>query len=238
MSSSQKAKGVADIVFLIDATGSMQPCIDALKENINSFINSLTTTDANNSSPVKHWRSKVVGYRDFEVDPIPIIDNPFVETSEQLATQLSKITAEGGGDEPESLLEGIFHVASMPVSAKGEPYNGNSWRPANAAARIVVIFTDASFKEPLEKPKGATIDDVFNKLTSTKIILSIFAPDIPCYEKLSEMDKAEWNVIKGGSTPQESLALFTANKENFKKTLAQLARTISVSAEVISVDQL
>ena len=37
-----KAKGVVDIVFLLDATGSMGPCIAALKTNIGLFIDSLT----------------------------------------------------------------------------------------------------------------------------------------------------------------------------------------------------
>ena len=33
-STGNKTKGVCDIVFLIDATGSMQPAIDDLKRNI------------------------------------------------------------------------------------------------------------------------------------------------------------------------------------------------------------
>jgi hypothetical protein len=32
-----KVKGIVDIVFLLDATGSMQPCIDAVKNNIAAF---------------------------------------------------------------------------------------------------------------------------------------------------------------------------------------------------------
>ena len=36
-----KTKGVCDIVFLIDATGSMQPAIDDIKRNISKFFNEL-----------------------------------------------------------------------------------------------------------------------------------------------------------------------------------------------------
>ena len=61
-----KTKGVADIVFMIDVSGSMAPCIDALRQNIETFVDSLSSGDANNAAPVKDWRAKVVGYRDLE----------------------------------------------------------------------------------------------------------------------------------------------------------------------------
>ena len=37
-----KTKGVADIVFIVDVSGSMKPCIDALRINIEAFIDSLS----------------------------------------------------------------------------------------------------------------------------------------------------------------------------------------------------
>lgn len=232
MSEQQKTKGVVDIVFVIDATGSMSPCIDALKTNIQTFVTTLTTTDANNSPSVKDWRAKVLGFRDFDHDAIPIIDNSFVSSVDELRGQLASLRAEGGGDEPESLLEAIYKVATMSATGKGEPANPARWRHRTSAARVVVIFTDASFKEPLHEPRGATLDDVFNQLMANRIILSIFAPNMPCYERLSEVDKAEWNVVEGGATPQESLALFTTDQKNFAETMRQLAKTISKTADV------
>src|SRR3954467_14180907 len=35
-----RTRGVADIVFLIDISGSMRPCIDALRRNIETFVDS------------------------------------------------------------------------------------------------------------------------------------------------------------------------------------------------------
>jgi hypothetical protein len=227
----QKTKGIVDLVFLIDATGSMAPCINALKNNIETFVASLTTKDANNATPVRDWRAKIVGYRDFDVDARPIEDHPFVNTVQALRGQLAGLHADGG-DEPESLLEALYKVATMPSADKGAQARPDAWRNRTTAARVVVIFTDAPYKEPLAQPKGATLEDVFHVLTSNRIILSIFAPDMPCYQRLSEVDKAEWNVITGGSTPQESLERFTADQKNFATTLRQLARTISKTADV------
>jgi len=47
-----KTKGVADIVFVVDVSGSMSTCIDALRQNIEAFVNSLSQGDANNAAPV------------------------------------------------------------------------------------------------------------------------------------------------------------------------------------------
>ena len=100
-----KTKGVADIVFIVDVSGSMKPCIDALRINIEAFIDSLSKGEGNNAPPVKDWRAKVVGYRDVEAaqsEGLPwIVDNPFVREAAALKAQLSELRAEGGGDEPE-----------------------------------------------------------------------------------------------------------------------------------------
>lgn len=77
-----KTKGVADLVFLVDVSGSMANCIDALPVNIEAFVDSLSRGDGNNAAPVRDWRAKVVGCRDFEAaahDSLPwMVDNAFV----------------------------------------------------------------------------------------------------------------------------------------------------------------
>src|SRR5688500_4098972 len=84
-----KTKGVADIVFLLDVSGSMALVIDALRRNIEVFIDSLSTGDANNAAPVKDWRGRVVGYRDAEHDRDWYVDNPFVRDAVALKAQLA-----------------------------------------------------------------------------------------------------------------------------------------------------
>ena len=82
-----KVRGVVDIVFLMDATGSMGKCIDALKMNLQNFFNTMTSTEGN-GSPVKDWRAKVVGFRDYEEDgPADWLDNnPVVDLPRQILT--------------------------------------------------------------------------------------------------------------------------------------------------------
>ena len=123
-----KTKGVADIVFVVDISGSMAPCIDALRKNIEAFIESLSHGDGNNVAAVRDWRGKVVGYRDIESaesEGLPwVVDNAFVRDVSALKAQLAALKAEGGGDEPESLLDTLYKVATMAASPKGAQTRG------------------------------------------------------------------------------------------------------------------
>lgn len=238
-----KTKGVADLVFLIDLTGSMAPCIDALRKNIETFIDSLSKGDGNSAAPVRDWRGKVVGYRDIEsgaTDGVPwFVDNPFVRDVAALKAQLAGVKAEGGGDEPESLLDALYKVASMPAVPKGtQSEDPAKWRYRSDAARVVIVFTDASFKETMSLPeaKGGSLQDVANVVMANRIILSLFAPNFEGYDRLSQIDKSEWEVVEyEGLTAQQALEKFTSDPVNFKTTMQQLAASVSRSAETIAL---
>jgi len=238
-----KTKGVADLVFVVDVSGSMAPCIDALRRNIEAFIDSLNRGDANNAAPVKDWRARVVGYRDFEAaeaEGLPwIVDSPFVRDAAALKSQLAALQAAGGGDEPESLLDALFKVASMEAIPKGsQSEDPNKWRYRSDAARVVVVFTDASFKETLSIPeaKGGSLQDVANVMMANRIILSLFAPNFEGYDRLSQIDKSEWEVVEyEGLNAQQALEKFTSDPVNFRNTLKQLAASVSRSAETVAL---
>lgn len=238
-----KTKGVADIVFVVDITGSMAPCIDALRTNIESFVDSLSRGDGNNVAPVRDWRAKVVGYRDIESaesEGLPwIVESPFVREVSALKAQLAALKAEGGGDEPESLLDTLFKVASMPAIAKGsQSEDPEKWRYSSDAARVVIVFTDASFKETMSLPeaKGGSLQDVANLVMANRIILSIFAPNFEGYDRLSQIDKSEWESVEfEGLSAQEALKKFTSDPVNFRNTLKQLAASVSRSAETVAL---
>ena len=238
-----KTKGVADIVFLIDVSGSMAPIIDALRKNIETFVDSLSTGDANNAAAVKDWRGKVVGYRDIEAAQSEglqwIEDNPFVRDAAALKAQLGALRAAGGGDEPESLLDAIYKVSTMEALPKGsQSEDPAKWRYRSDAARVVVVFTDAPFKETMsiQEAKGGSLQDVTNVVMANRIILSLFAPNFEGYDRLSQIDKSEWEVVEyEGLSAQEALQKFTADPEHFKTTLKQLAASVSKSAETVAL---
>jgi len=63
-----KKKGIADIIFLLDISGSMGPCIEALKSNIGTLVDYMVNPGPNAEAVVKDWRIKICGYRDAKAD--------------------------------------------------------------------------------------------------------------------------------------------------------------------------
>jgi hypothetical protein len=238
-----KTKGVADIVFMVDVSGSMASCIDALRTNIETFVDSLSKGEGNNAPPVRDWRGKVVGYRDVEAaqsEGIPwIVDNPFVRDASSLKQQLAELRAEGGGDVPESLLDALFKIASTEALPKGaQTEDPSKWRYRSDAARVVIVFTDAPFKETMsiQEAKGGSLQDVANLIMANRIILSLFAPNFEGYDRLSQIDKSEWEVVEyEGLSPQDALKKFTSDPVSFRTTLKQLAASVSRSAETVAL---
>lgn len=230
-STPRKKSGVVDIVFLMDATGSMADCIDALKSNVKIFVDSMC--ERSQTNPVKEWRAKVVGFRDFLEDDVPLVDNPFVTNPEEIAAQLAVLEAEGGGDEPESLLDAIYHVANMEQTGKSaQQLEPDKWRYRSHAARVVIIFTDATY-HPTTKA-GGTVDDIAHVCTGNRLLLFIFAPELDCYDELSSIDKSEYEAItvEPGEEPAEALARFTNEPTAFKRAMEQLGKSVSASAAV------
>lgn len=216
-----------DIVFLMDATASMHTCIARLKDNLNVFIGTLTTKDANNSNPVNDWRAKIVGYRDVESEGSNWYeDNPFTRDVDQLKRQLAALNAEGGGDEPESLLDALYKVANMGQSGKWQEEHENKWRYRAIARRVVIVFTDASFKEKTVLPEaaGADVKDIINHINSNRLILLMIAPaSLECFASLAEADRSEYIETREDNGNPVSLDIYIKDQKRFEDTLRQLA---------------
>jgi hypothetical protein len=252
-----KIKGVVDIVVLLDVTGSMQECIDAVKGSISTFINGLAAKDANNEAPIKDWRMKICGYRDHQANESTwFVDNPFVRDAAAVQAQLgaANMQASGGGDEPESLLDALFKLAKMEQSGVQDAEDGNKWRARGTAARAIIFFTDATFKTPMTIPEaaGGGVPDVITAILANRIILCGFCPEWQGYLDLASADRAEFEFVAtvaatpalaGLSKPGDEgnaamVAAVNALKAKasdgaaFTKVMQQLARTISKSVAV------
>ncbi len=231
-----KLKGIVDIVFLLDATGSMQPCIDAVKSNIHNFVTTLTSPDANGGVIIQDWRASICCYRDFTYEPKfgkeALRITPFTNDVNELYRQLDDIKAEGGGDEPESLLDALYEVINRGKTEKGAPAESDKWRSASGCARCIVAFTDASYHPTLEVVPGAGLQDVMDLIMQERIRLSFFAPAMACHFELAEADRCVYEAVQvaEGSTPAKALLDFVQDKKNFENTMMLLAKSISMSS--------
>lgn len=128
-----------DIVFCIDGTGSMSPCIDAIKNNAKKFYMDFSDKMTNDfGSSVDSLCIKVITFRDYLDDgaqAMVISDDWFDITAgddSEYEKHLNSIIADGGGDDPENGLEALFYAMTTDWNARGDKDR-----------QVIVLFTDA-----------------------------------------------------------------------------------------------
>jgi len=115
-----------DVVFLLDATGSMGDEIAVIKTKIREMISDIALGE-----PPPDVRFGIVAYRDRGDEYVTRV-YALTRDIDQIVDDLHAIEATGGGDYPESLNEGL-HVALDQIS----------WDRSPEAARLVFLIADA-----------------------------------------------------------------------------------------------
>lgn len=124
-----------DIVMCIDATGSMAPIINEVKDNALSFYQKFVDGMEEAEKSVDQLRIKVIVFRDYICDSDPMVESDFFvlpEQSDSFRRFVSDIEASGGGDTPENALEAI----ALALKSKWTT-NGSKRRHA------ILVFSDA-----------------------------------------------------------------------------------------------
>ena len=115
-----------DILFLLDATGSMDDEIDQLKATIAEVSQRI-----NRLPSQADLRLGMTLYRD-EGDEFVTATFDFTHDVDVFAEALDRVVADGGGDNPEALDEALAEALGAP-----------SWRPAAQAVQLVFLVADA-----------------------------------------------------------------------------------------------
>src|SRR5690348_2638372 len=115
-----------DIVFVLDITESMQPYVDAVKQNIINFAQDLA---ANN----RDYRLGLVTFEDYVVSQYPDCKceyrNAMTSDVQKFIGWVGTLHAGGGGDIPEDQLDALAYASTFP------------FRPD--AQGIIIVITDA-----------------------------------------------------------------------------------------------
>lgn len=133
-----------DIVLCVDATHSMTHTLEEVKRSALSFHQQLMAVMESKGRSISSLRLKVIAFRDFgdrAEDAIQETDFfAYPEQNVEFERFVRGLTAEGGGDEPESGLEALALALASP------------WETGLDRRRhVVVLFTDAS-AHPLGSP--------------------------------------------------------------------------------------
>lgn len=206
-----KVKGVADVVFVFDCTGSMSPYLDAMKKNVAALVKGFNATPQ-----VKlDWRVRAMGYRDITCDSEYLLNAfPFTSSEDVFVNdQLAKLVADGGGDYEESALDALWYALRK-----------SDWR--SPGQKAIVLFTDAGTKPVHPKTKaelGVTLelDYLMQELMKERVLLFIYGPHDASFEALSRMEKANVNLYDNVSD--------ILDETEFRELLTAIGKTVSGS---------
>lgn len=215
-------KGVVDVIFLLDVTGSMGPAIVELGKNMMNFINNIDT------NTVKDFKVKVVSFGDFDSDDEDIkfnISRPYTNDPQQIYNDfldvIELIKRKGGGEDlEESPLDALYKTVQDGFSA--------DW---SERTRVVVLFTDAISKDiqkdtiGIDLPNDDKIQMLADMVNDNRVRTFIYAPKDPNMTKLSQLttEYLSYNAIDSdGSKPVDAL-----QRLNFQDEMKTLGKVVS-----------
>jgi hypothetical protein len=119
-----------DLVFLADTTGSMGPAIENVKENASEVTSAVLGAQPTAQFGVASYKDESDGAGLFQVNQDITANTTAVQAG------INQWTASGGGDLPESAINGLFRVATDALT----------YRPGDS--KIVAWFGDAPSHDP------------------------------------------------------------------------------------------
>ncbi len=219
-----------DIVFCIDATGSMGPLLDMVKENALTFYRDLMNEMSQKGKNIDRIRARIVAFRDYMADgKNAMLTTDFYdlrEESDRFDAVIRSLHPEGGGDEPEDALEALAYAIK------------SKWtRGGDKRRHLIIVWSDAS-THPIGYSAAAmnyprkmvkTFDELTNMwdgdaksgglMDSNAKRLLIFAPEAEYWTDIAET----WdNVIHFPSEAGSGL-----DRLSYREILAQIINSIA-----------
>jgi len=212
----------ADIVFCIDASGSMSSAIDGVKKNIKKLVDSLEST------PNTTWdvRFDFLAYSNVDTESNYRLESVktsgkdllnevyasdqqsgsklFTSNVEEFKRALNKIKVEGD----ETTIPALDIAADFP------------FRDASTCHRAIVLLTDEVVDTGCYKDESkAKLMDLAQKLQNKKIALYMVTPNCDEYDTLSQADRCEWSI--SNDEGMEDI--------DFSKLMQRIGRSVSMS---------
>jgi Mg-chelatase subunit ChlD len=199
-------KRSADIMFVLDCTGSMQGEIEAIKEAIISFANTIESDGVRVRVGLIEFRDRLI-----QEEHRVLTFNSEIFTSDAVAfrNEVAKLRAGGGGDEPESSLDAILLALRQPFT--------------NTGSKVIVLVTDAPPHIPDIETQN--IDQVTQAIRNTgvqQLYLVIRTQEQSSQVYLKLLEGARGLAFELGKGDD-----FRQRAEDFKRTLMSLGKTIS-----------
>jgi len=197
-----------DLIFLVDITGSMQPQIDAVVNNLKTFVNNLASRGID-------YRLGLILF----TDVIEKIYQPTYSPDEFL-NWLKPVKAYGGGDEKENALEALVTIPKR-----------ITFRPD--ANKVAILITDAPYHQKGEKGDGTTLQTTESAIDSMNThdirVFTITPPKLKNYQYISSRTRG---------TNYNIAFPFSSVLENFTRQITNLFRVTYTSTRDVIPDSI
>jgi len=203
-----------DMVFCIDATGSMEDTtgsqekiINMVKDNAINFYSDFSNIMENKGKKVRQLRVRIVAFRDYLEDgeDAMLVTDFFMlpQQSEDFEACIRSIDAYGGGDFPEDAFEALAYAIKSDWTTEG-----------TKKRQVIVLWTDADAHPigfgrtspyyPDGMPQSLSeLNDWWDEMNPNAKRLVLFAPDEENWSYVSE----NWdNTVHVPSAAGEGLA--------------------------------
>jgi len=222
-------KGTADVVFCLDASGSMTPCIEGVKSHIASFVDGLKGGGQQKwdlrLDYVAHWAG--AGLRMESLHESNLVEALYQASSTGQNQQRARLFT----NDVEEFKRGLSRVKTGANEASLVALDSCldfPWRQTGECHRVVVFMTD----EPTSggdqvQEQMSKLPALMQKIMDLRVMLFIVGPECPVYEELAEVDKSEYEVIDGLSNIDFSYLLSGIGKS------VSVSQTSQQSAEPI-----
>lgn len=215
----------ADVVFCLDASGSMEPCFDALRRHLGCFVDGLR------SGGQMAW--------DLQLD---FLAHRAVEKAGRGVHHFQSLKREGldlvRGLYPSPDAQGAFFTRDMDEFKRGlaalKAYGDEAsfvaldtcldfpWRNAGSCHRVVILLTDEALETGVclaeQKQK---IDALIGKLHALRVKLFLVGPDSAAFDAVCAADRSEYLIVDGKQAGLASVQL--------GKVLEVMGKSVSVS---------
>jgi len=204
-----------DVSFVFDTTGSMGEEIAAMKQAVIDFINTIKTSGVDYRLGLTDYEDHPTGSCGETGDsPHKVLNGGNLTSDVNVMRSLvDSLVANGGGDEPEAVLDALLATAQQV-----------KWRGGDAQ-KVIVLIGDAPPHEDNDSvcnPKGYTLSGVISKLREQGIIVHVVSSsDLANMKQISDQTGGNFYEMKNDGT-------------NFNNIINQIANVLTCSYKIHS----
>jgi uncharacterized protein YegL len=192
--------GRADVVFVIDTTGSMTDKIDALLDTCQRFMDGLARRRLS-------WQAAVVGFGDLRVKGDRIVATGFSRDVERVKNWLRRVPRfGGGGNRGESSLEALDRALALSGYREG-------------AVKTLILITD----EPAHKDEW-TPGEMTERLKEAAALTFVISPDLRYFRHLAKATGGTWSQVGPDTDFNSIMAMFDQLARSVASTVDSVHR--------------